>query len=160
MWAKPIRSPDSIKCYCKSFQIVMAVEKKKQEQWSLNRMSALPTYRFWSGGAHKYMEREESLFISNLWVGKWPKIIFLWKLEDTVQFPWLFDIALSSVPGKARGISKQQCRSLRSHLFQIIYTLFSSFRDTRPSLKSYRMEVKMTKICHDSTFKRKWENNL
>lgn len=46
-------------------QLVM--EEKKQEQWSLNRVSAMPICGWWWSGAHSYMERENFLFFSNLW---------------------------------------------------------------------------------------------
>lgn len=41
--------------------------KEMQEQWSLNRVSAMTTVDFTVEGAHKYMEREEYLFLICGW---------------------------------------------------------------------------------------------
>lgn len=45
----------------------MAVEKKMQEQWPLNRVSAMTTIDFRVEGAQKYMEGEEYFFLICGW---------------------------------------------------------------------------------------------
>lgn len=113
----------------------------------------------WRGYVNIWREKNLYLFLIYEWEND-QRLYFYINQKTQSNFHDYLNYALSSVPGKARGynqatVQKPEVTSFSDHL----YSVFQLQRQ-KICIEKLQSGGKDDKICHDSTFKRKWENTL